>query len=784
MIKISMNPERIYVILLVLFSLMSPMLMATDQTIEERRDSLQEVTVVNQRIATISQSLATPVIAVFMRQMEAEQRMTYKDLSGMVPNLYIPDYGSRMTSSIYIRGLGARIDNPVLGLYVDGVGLGNKNSYDFDLFDIRSMHLYRGPQGTIFGRNTIGGVLSLETISPLTYQGTRASVGYGNYNSIDAKVSHYRLFDNIQCNNEQMIKNNDTNGILGMGVSAYYRHTDGYFINRYDNSPADISDEAGVRLRFDAEKTDCYKNSTFANYNLVKQGGFAYHLPDEEVNHNDPCTYLRHNFTLGSHYTSPVSDYILSGTTAYQYLQDEMQMDQDYLPLSYFTLTQAQKEHYVSQELTLKPKNPFMGTIRNKTDNNSFSWNWLTGIQLSYRHNKMYAPVHFMQTGIDSLIIKNANNGIHMAFPQADMLLQEDNFVIDSRFLVNAIDIAAYHTTYLTWKNWQLEAGIRMDFEYQSFNYLSDGMIHYRVTNTPITEYREIHSILNGATSLSYFEVLPKIALSYNAEGHWRAYVSVAEGYKAGGFNTQLFSDILQNRMMQDIMRDMGVSFSAGSEYAVSEVITYKPERCLNFEVGLSGNFTRDDINLNGELTMFESEVFNQQLTIFPIVGTGRLMTNAGHSRCMGAELTGNLKWKNLMIETSYGYTYAVFVNYDNGRVNFAKNHVPYAPEHTLSTGVTYRIPFKHEICRSLYINANTQAFGRIFWNEENTEIQPFYALLNANIGLQMKYVSLELWGKNLTQTQYDVFRFVSMGNTLLQSGKPITFGARIKFEM
>ena len=77
-----------------------------------------------------------------------------KDFTDVMPNLYIPDYGSSMTSSVYLRGFGSRMDNPVMGLYVDDVPIMNKNAYDFDFYDISGAVLMRGPQSTLYGRNS------------------------------------------------------------------------------------------------------------------------------------------------------------------------------------------------------------------------------------------------------------------------------------------------------------------------------------------------------------------------------------------------------------------------------------------------------------------------------------------------------------------------------------------------------------------------------------------------------------------------------------------------------
>ena len=78
----------------------------------------------------------------------------------------------------------------------------------------------------------------------------------------------------------------------------------------------------------------------------------------------------------------------------------------------------------------------------------------------------------------------------------------------------------------------------------------------------------------------------------------------------------------------------------------------------------------------------------------------------------------------------------------------------------------------------------NTKAFGEIRWNEENSLVQPFYALLNASVELVFKGFSVELWGKNLTSTEYATFYFESVGNAFLQEGLPARYGISVKLEL
>ena len=156
--------------------------------------------------------------AIAARQIDA-----LKDISAFVPNLYMPDYGSKMTSAIYIRGIGARSSGQSIGLYVDKVPYLDKSAFDFELNDIQRIEVLRGPQGTLYGRNAMGGIVNIYTLSPFNYQGTKITMSMGNYGAAKAKVSQYsKIGENV-----------------GISLSGYYDRNDGFFINEYNGTKAD-----------------------------------------------------------------------------------------------------------------------------------------------------------------------------------------------------------------------------------------------------------------------------------------------------------------------------------------------------------------------------------------------------------------------------------------------------------------------------------------------------------------------------------------------------------------
>ena len=84
---------------------------------------------------------------------------------------------------------------------------------------------------------------------------------------------------------------------------------------------------------------------------------------------------------------------------------------------------------------------------------------------------------------------------------------------------------------------------------------------------------------------------------------------------------------------------------------------------------------------------------------------------------------------------------------------------------------------------QTLKRRAGYNGIGKIYWNEENSMSQNFYSLLNASVYAQKGVFSLELWGKNLTNTNYNAFYFVSVGNTFFSVGKPAQYGVTLSVE-
>ncbi len=670
-----------------------------------------------------------------------------KDISLVAPNFYMPDYGSRMTSSIYVRGLGARIDQPVVGLTIDNIPYLNKDSYDFDVCDIAEIEVLRGAQSVLNGRNTMGGQINVRTLSPLSASGWRAMAEYGTANTVKASASYYGKF----------------NEALGMSLAAQFKHTDGYYRNEYDNSLTGRENSGSLRWKTAWQPHRRLSISNTAVASFGRQAGYPYQLLSTgNIDYNDTCAYRRTSIADALTVAWAGKRVIVTSVTSLQYLNDCMNLDQDFTSLDYFTLEQSRREWAFTEDLFTRGSRGI--------------YSWLGGVYAFYKSTDMQAPVTFKDTGIERLIEAH-RNAINPDYP---IRWDERRFVLGSDFDLRSGGFALYHESAVSIDDWRLEAGLRLDIEKTSLSYHS-------FTNTGFTT---LHRVPDGSTEVyshtpvdiddhgdishTYIELLPKFTISHS--GDFEPYFSFSKGYKAGGYNTQMFSDVLQQR----VMSIMGLS----ELYSFDEVVSYKPEWSLNYELGAHWRLPAARLKLDAAL--FYIDCRNQQLTVFPPgTTTGRMMTNAGRTRSMGAELSAS--WHandDLTVRASYGYTDATFRRYNDGRNDYRGKRVPYAPANTLFAEVNWRISPLTFSGITPSVTATARGLGKIYWNEANTVSQPFYCLPSLSIAFDADKWSLRLSADNITATRYNTFYFVSMGNAFTQRGLPrllsATFRVRI----
>ncbi|MCH5239064.1 MAG: TonB-dependent receptor [Muribaculaceae bacterium] len=682
------------------------------------------------------------------KELEQNGIVTMRGVSDVVPNFFMPDYGSRITSTIYVRGIGARMDHPAVGLNVDNVPYLNKDAYDFDISDIASVVMLRGPQSTLYGRNTMGGVINITTLSPFSFQGWRAYLEGGLGGRIRANLGWYYKFSSKSA----------------LSISGDYGHLEGFFRNEYNNKKIDKENSFSLRSKFQYHPFSNLRIQNVIGANILRQGGYPYeYVGTGRIEYNDTCFYRRFTFTDGLTIAYEHSRFSLTSISSVQHINDNMTLDQDFLPESYFTLTQKKRETSLTEEVVLK------GSVAKG------SYNWITGGMFFYKDLDMRAPVTFKDVGIRELIEDHRNNS-NLSYPISwDSRL----FTLNSNFKIPTYGLALYHESEYSLGNWDFVAGLRLDYERADMDFRSfckTGYEIYHKNENGLEPYRHVDIDIDdrGKIKKDFLTLLPKFAVVYKFKERGSLYAKVTKGYKAGGFNTQMFSDVLQQRLMGI----MGI----GSQYDVEDIVAYKPEKSWNYEIGAHLRF--QEIGLNLELTTFFIDCHDQQLTMFPDgTTTGRIMTNAGRTRSFGGEFAGQLHLnRHWDFNLSYGYTNARFLEFFNGIKDFAGKRLPYVPSNTLFGQLLYNLSLSTQKFSQLIFDVNMRGTGSIYWNEENTLRQKFYAQLGASVTWQWNNWEFKLWGRNLTDTNYYTFYFISMGNEFLQRGRPIEAGVSVRW--
>ena len=635
---------------------------------------------------------STAVSTINVQQLHNQQIVNLKELTAIMPNFYMPDYGSYANTPVYIRGIGTKSKGSAVGFYVDGVPHFESSAFNIDLSDIAAVNVFRGPQGTLYGRNTIAGIINVYTHNPLDYQRTRIKVGYGRYNDFIAQASNYAKISEK----------------FGISTAASYHHNDGMFTNHFLNEKADKLNEGEGRIGLYWRPTTNWLLHINSTLTYSEQNGYPYApydiVKDEllPISYNRNSTYRRLISSTGLNAQYENNHISFNSQTSYQFIKSHQGLDQDFTPQDVYFVDNSYHQNMLSQELTLK-------------SNDKGRYQWIIGLFGMLLHSNQFAETSYFTRDFSTpTTYKNPTAGY-----------------------------AIYHqSSYNIWRGLSTTVGLRFDYEHAKTTYNQAKT----TLSTGVTTHAK-----DFVSSASFRQFTPKFTLQYLTNKDNLYYISITRGYKPGGFNTIFKTDAER---------------------------TYDPEYSWNYEVGTRLKF------FNGRLTA-EADLFyidwRHMQTTYTVPGVGNVIANAGHTDSKGFELSlAYHPIKSLQLNLNYGYTHARYLEYKkSAREDFSGNRLPMVPNHTLSLNGTYTIMPAGWFDKIVF-NTGLTGLGRIYWADDNIVRQNFYATLNAKVSLTKGIFTWEVWGKNLTATNYMAYGFKASQGNYAQRGKPLTFGTAV----
>ena len=635
---------------------------------------------------------STAVSTINVQQLHNQQIVNLKELTAVMPNFYMPDYGSYANTPVYIRGIGTKSKGSAVGFYVDGIPHFESSAFNIDLSDIATVNVFRGPQGTLYGRNTIAGIINVYTHNPLDYQRTRIKVGYGRYNDFIAQASNYAKISEK----------------FGISTAASYHHNDGMFTNHFLNEKADKLNEGEGRIGLYWRPTTNWLLHLNSTLTYSEQNGYPYApydiVKDEllPISYNRNSTYRRLISSTGLNAQYENNHISFNSQTSYQFIKSHQGLDQDFTPQDVYFVDNSYHQNMLSQELTLK-------------SNDKGRYQWIIGLFGMLLHSNQFAETSYFTRDFSTpTTYKNPTAGY-----------------------------AIYHqSSYNIWRGLSTTVGLRFDYEHAKTTYNQDKT----TLSTGVTTHAK-----DFVSSANFRQFTPKFTLQYLTNKDNLYYISITRGYKPGGFNTIFKTDAER---------------------------TYDPEYSWNYEVGTRLKF------FNGRLTA-EADLFyidwRHMQTTYTVPGVGNVIANAGHTDSKGFELSlAYHPIKSLQLNLNYGYTHARYLEYKkSAREDFSGNRLPMVPNHTLSLNGTYTIMPAGWFDKIVF-NTGLTGLGRIYWADDNIVRQNFYATLNAKVSLTKGIFTWEIWGKNLTATDYMAYGFKASQGNYAQRGKPLTFGTAV----
>ncbi|WP_171434211.1 TonB-dependent receptor [Pseudomonas aeruginosa] len=731
--------------------------------------ALGKVTVTARRREEDSQKVPTPITVLGGETLEAQRISRVQDLQQVLPSVNVAYIHARQ-SSVAVRGIG---NNPAsdglegsAGIYLDNVYLGRPGMAVFDLLDIEQLELLRGPQGTLFGKNTTAGVLNISTRAP-TFTAERTvevSGGQDGYFQGRGTVS------------------GPLGETLAGRLSAYRTRDDGYIKNIHDDNYLNGGERQGARGQLLFEPNEDFSLRWIADYNeedssngsMVVYGGAerfwqraalvgASPLRDPQrrkvnINGRQHVSVHQGGSSLEANWNL-AGGYRLTSISAYRYWHFTPANDEQ-LNVSAINDTGVEvHDRQFSQEIRLA--SPTGGAFDYVVGAYAFRQN------LGNKTFTSYGP-------LADLYLLGANLGaLNDTYSKANGKIETDSFALFAQ--------GTWHLT----ERLDFTAGLRGTYEeknakverFAPLGGAAVGGVGAAVRNGQLGAY--------DSGDLSQYNFAPSalLSLSYQFGDDLLGYASLSHGEKSGGVNLAV-----------------GSALSAGADS-----LLVGPERANDAELGLKSTLFDRRLLLNANL--FWTGIHGYQATtLYQAPGSTQLvqvLANAGSVRSRGLEFEATaLPLRGLTLNFNGSYNDVTYLSFKDAPCPAEVSTRPGAPSScdlsgqrvvgaskwiaNLNGEYQWRLDDRFQPYVSASYAYRSAAEGTL----DNSDLSKIdgYALVNLAAGLRSDLgdgqLDTSVWLKNAFDKDYYLSAFASINGSYTASvGQPRTLGVSLRYD-
>ena len=723
---------------------------------EAEAEDNAEIVVIARRREERLVDVPIAVTALSADDLARQQAVDLSGIQGTVPNLnLVQGRGSSTNANIFIRGIGQpdalQTFDPAVGIYVDGVYISRIQGALFNLFDVERIEVLRGPQGTLYGKNTIGGAVNVVSRKPdLDELHAAGSLTYGRFDQV--LVNGYVTVPLVA----------DT---VALSLAGVYDKRDGFVEDPLTGEKYNDRNTQAMRAILRAQPSDAFEVLLSGDYArqrtdptlgyataplratsfttgirvlvpALPYGKYDYKastsLTDGQGQKLDHWgTSLTMNYELNDAFT-------LSSITAYRDLETDFFIDIDATEAELGDVFVGTRQHQFSQELQLK-----YGSDRL---NGVFGLYYLNEKVTS--HQEAYADDLFelnplTQFTFTRLIDDDQRTKSYAAFGQL---------------------------TYDITDKLAFTGGLRYTKETKRYDRFTTTISNLPLLNGLVFRFPDdLPAPFKGDNDVSFSAWTPSASLAYKPTRDTLFYASASKGFKSGGFNGRVNS-------LNDVTEIV-------NGVAVIRPF-FKPETVWTYEAGAKGNFLGGRVRLAANVFWSDYKNFQARVGAGNNTGTGGALPvlNAGKLRIRGIEAEAAIKptdpWT---VRLSFGYLDAEYKEFDDARrapaASFSCNPTgskiicepAFAPPITFSVGTDYAIPLG--AAGSLTLGGDARFIDKQFLSVDNRPglTEDGYWVANAFVQYDAAGGLWYLRGgvKNLFDEQYktDAQEFSSVGN-------------------